>query len=123
EARRVKNFVKFLEEANVASGSERKALLDKAGHLMYASHLSYTNDAMLGADECDLLVKLVREREHQGLYGAKITGGGSGGTVAVLCDISASADQAIEEIMRIYAEKTGLEAQAFWGSSPGAWAA
>jgi hypothetical protein len=45
---------------------------------MYGSHLSYTNDAMLGADECDLLVDLVRARESAGLYGAKITGGGSG---------------------------------------------
>ena len=38
----------------------RKLELDKAGHLMYASHLSYTNDALLGADECDLLVDLAR---------------------------------------------------------------
>ena len=37
---------------------------------MYASHFSYTNDAMLGSDECDLLVKLVRDRERAGLYGA-----------------------------------------------------
>ncbi len=122
EARRVRNFVMFLEEASVATGKERKALLDRAGHLMYASHLSYTNDAMLGAEECDQLVKLVREREHQGLYGAKITGGGSGGTVAVLCDISAAADGAIEEIKGIYRKETGLEPQAFLGSSPGAWA-
>jgi galactokinase len=123
EARRVKNFVKYLEQANGTQGRERKGMLDRAGHLMYASHLSYTVDAMLGADECDLLVKLVRERERQGLYGAKITGGGSGGTVAVLCDISASADAAIQEIMREYQAQTGLKPEAFMGSSAGAWAA
>jgi L-arabinokinase len=123
EARRVKLFVEFLEEAAQMDvrDRDRKGVLDKAGHLMYASHLSYTNDAMLGADECDLLVKLVREREHHGLYGAKITGGGSGGTVAVLADISAQADAAIAEIMSEYQRQTGRAPEAFLGSSPGAW--
>jgi galactokinase len=123
EARRVKNFVGFLEDAakKPVGSPERKLLLDKAGHLMYASHLSYTNDAMLGADECDLLVKLVRDRESQGLYGAKITGGGSGGTVAVLCDVGPRADGAVTEIMSEYEKATGRKPEAFLGSSPGAW--
>src|SRR6202044_1511861 len=92
------------------------------GHLMYASHLSYTNDAMLGAPECDLLVKLVRDREAAGLYGAKITGGGSGGTMAVLADISPRADAVLAEIMNVYEQQSGHKAEAFLGSSPGAWA-
>jgi L-arabinokinase len=97
-------------------------LLDKAGHMMYASHLSYTNDARLGADECDLLVDLVRQREKSGLYGAKITGGGSGGTVAVMCDISDRADAAIEQLLREYERRTGLKPEPFAGTTPGAWA-
>ena len=124
EARRVQNFTRFLEDAAAiadATSPDRKLLLDKAGHLMYASHLSYTNDAMLGADECDRLVKLVRRNEHAGLYGAKITGGGSGGTVAVLCDISEKADAAIGHIMTEYEQQTGKRAEAFLNSSPGAW--
>ena len=67
EARRVRNFVQFLEAAAAipqGGGSstlaQRKLALDKAGHLMYGSHVSYTRDALLGADECDLLVALVR---------------------------------------------------------------
>jgi galactokinase len=95
--------------------------LDRAGHLMYGSHLSYTNDALLGADECDLLVQLVRGRESQGLYGAKITGGGSGGTVAVLCEQSSEADGAIAQIMDRYAQQTGKKPESFLGDSPGAW--
>jgi L-arabinokinase len=121
EARRVRRFVEFLQKAYTLVGPQRKLALDQAGHLMYASHLSYTNDAMLGADECDLLVKLVREREHAGLYGAKITGGGSGGTVAVLCDDSPSADGAIAELMTVYQQRTGHAPEAMTGSSPGAW--
>jgi len=88
---------------------------------MYASHLSYTNDAMLGADECDLLVQLVRDRESAGLYGAKITGGGSGGTVAILAEQSPGADAAIAQIMSVYEQRTGNKPEAFVGTSPGAW--
>jgi L-arabinokinase len=90
---------------------------------MYASHLSYTIDAMLGADECDTLVALVRKHEKLGLYGATITGGGSGGTVAILCNISPRADEAIAAIMSEYESKTRLKPEAFTGSSAGAWEA
>jgi galactokinase len=121
EARRVRRFTEFLELADKATGSARKLALDQAGHLMYASHLSYTNDALLGADECDLLVKLVRDLEPAGLYGAKITGGGSGGTVAVLAESGAGVDAAICEIMTEYQQQTGIKPEAFTGSSRGAW--
>jgi galactokinase len=123
EARRVKNFVGHLETASglPIGSSERGLALDKAGHLMYASHLSYTNDALLGAPECDLIVDLVRKRERAGLYGAKITGGGSGGTVAVLADVGSKTDQALVEIMAAYEEETGKKPEAFLGTSPGAW--
>jgi galactokinase len=121
EARRVRRFVEFLERAHAATGPKRKLLLDQAGHLMYASHLSYTNDALLGADECDLLVQLVRDREPAGLYGARITAGGAGGTVAVLCDDTPSADAAVAEVMAFYQHRTGLVPEAITGTSPGAW--
>lgn len=123
EARRVKKFVGFLEEArNHPNGSREKMLaLDKAGHLMYASHISYTEDAKLGAPECDLLVKLARDAEAEGIYGAKITGGGSGGAVAILCNTGDKADAAISKIMADYADQTKLHPEAFMGSSPGAW--
>ena len=123
EARRVRQFAEALEQANAAPPGTRDQgkWLDRAGHLMYASHLSYTNDAMLGAPECDLLVQLVREREKLGLYGAKITGGGSGGTVAVLADVGARADGALADVMAEYAKQTGLKPEAFTGTSPGAW--
>jgi galactokinase len=124
EARRVRRFVEELELATrerAENPTRRSPALDRAGHLMYGSHLSYTNDALLGADECDLLVKLVRERESAGLYGAKITGGGSGGTVAVLCENGPAADAAIAQIMDLYASQTGKKPEAFLGDSPGAW--
>jgi L-arabinokinase len=123
DARRVRNFVTFIEETGaLPDGSlKRRTALNKAGHLMYASHISYTRDALMGADECDLLVELVRNRERAGFYGARISAGGCGGTVAVLCDIGQGVDAAIGQIMREYQQRTGREPRAFLGAGPGAW--
>jgi L-arabinokinase len=52
------------------------------------------------------------------LYGAKITGGGSGGTVAILGRHDAG--PAVDELAREYTERTGRETYVFCGSSPGA---
>jgi galactokinase len=121
ESRRVRRFAGFLEQAAMLNPTERKLDLDRCGHLMYASHQSYGMDAMLGAPECDLLVDLVRRREPHGLYGARMTGGGSGGTVAVLCDTGDRADFAIDQIMDEYYRRTGRKPEAFRTSGPGAW--
>ena len=53
-----------------------------------------------------------------GLYGAKITGGGSGGTVAVLGRADAAAE--VENVARRYGQETGHPVYVFSGSSPGA---
>jgi L-arabinokinase len=61
-----------------------EATLRSLGELMYESHASYTACG-LGSAGTDRLVALVRQAgPARGFYGAKITGGGSGGTVAVL---------------------------------------
>ena len=122
ESHRIRNFVQYLELSSQfpPDSRDRHLQFDKAGHLMYASHLSYTNDALLGAPECDLLVDLVRKYEPKGLYGAKITGGGSGGTVAILADISKKSDEALNLIMSEYRSSTGIVPELFAHSSPGA---
>lgn len=123
EARRVNEFIRHLTEASTATDpTARKLSLDKAGHLMYASHKSYTDNALLGADECDWLVDAVRANESGGLYGAKITGGGSGGTVAVLCNEGGRSDDTLATILRDYEQKWSLKPDLFVASSPGGWA-
>jgi L-arabinokinase len=123
EAQRIRNFVSFIEQANALppDARERGIILDKAGHLMYASHLSYTIDAGLGADECDLLVDLVRRHERDELYGARITGGGGGGTVAIFANVSHRSDGAIRKICDEYAKQTGRIAEVLPDSGTGAW--
>ncbi len=89
------------------------------GGLMYESHESYSACG-LGAEGTDALVALVREVGTQGeLYGAKITGGGSGGTVAVLG--RRDAGESVSCVAAEYARRTGQpRAVVMSGSSPGA---
>ncbi len=90
-----------------------------AGKLMYASHHSYGRWCGMGCRETDLLVRLVRELgPAHGLYGAKITGGGCGGTVAVLA--RADACNKLKDVASQYQQRTGLEAEILRGSSDGA---
>ncbi|MGE0103858.1 MAG: galactokinase [Blastocatellales bacterium] len=88
------------------------------GELMFRSHASYTACG-LGSDGTDALVRLVIEAGYEsGLYGAKITGGGSGGTVAVL-GLSDAEDE-VYDIADRYSETTGRRALVIAGTSPGA---
>jgi L-arabinokinase len=122
ESRRVKHFCDFLEQLNLNPEPRNlnPKLLHKAGHLMYASHHSYTHDAHLGHPHCDLLVNLVRQREHLGLYGARVTAAGQGGAIAILADISQSSDEALQQIMQTYQQKSNHTPTLFTHSSPGA---
>lgn len=99
---------------------ERDALVE-AGELMYASHWSYSQRCGMGSLETDQLVGLIRERgPARGLYGAKITGMGCGGAVAVLMSTATAARAALEEAVQAFREKTGRDAAICFGSSPGA---
>ena len=76
---RVSKFAELL-----ATGLDHTETARQMGELMLQSHASY-GACGLGSDGTDVLVKLVMEvGPERGLFGAKITGGGSGGTVAVL---------------------------------------
>ena len=103
------------------------AKLKELGALMYQSHASYSKCG-LGADATDRIVELVKEagpRAH--LYGAKITGGGCGGTVCILGRDSPRAQRSLERIIIRYAHEaqrfgvpSGQVPLIFSGSSMGA---
>jgi len=89
----------------------------RLGELMYASHASYSACG-LGSDGTDRLVALVREAGPSvGVYGAKITGGGSGGTVAVLAEHGKQ--HAVADIAGRYARESGRASAVYVGSSDG----
>jgi len=104
----------FAELLGTPIGARQLELL---GELMYQSHASYSACG-LGSAGTDRLVELVKQAgPQQGLYGAKITGGGSGGTVAVLG--SKDAAVTIARVAEQYASETGHQPYLFQGSSPG----
>lgn len=99
---------------------ERDALVE-AGELMYASHWSYGQRCGMASIESDVLVNCIRERgAARGLYGAKVTGGGCGGTIGVLMADTPQAHEALAEACNEFAGKSGLNPQVLVGSSPGA---
>jgi galactokinase len=98
--------------------SHNEGALSELGRLMYESHGSYS-DCGLGSPGTDQIVRLVQDAgPDKGLFGARITGGGSGGTVAVLG--RSDAGKVITEIAEQYRNRTGYSPYVFSGSSPGA---
>lgn len=110
---RVQRFRELLQY-DIVNDVQFRAL----GELMYQSHASYTACG-LGSSGTDLLVELASAAgPAAGVYGAKITGGGSGGTVAVIA--RPDANEAVYSIAAQYQAETGRNAVVLGGSSPGA---
>jgi galactokinase len=61
-------------------------LLAQVGELMRLTHKGYTSIG-LGAPELDTMLDALTNElgESAGVFGARISGGGSGGTIAILC--------------------------------------
>jgi galactokinase len=112
DARRAREFAGYIEQAQTQTGAEKKLTLDKAGHLMYASHISGTNNVGLGSEIAGKFVDLVRASESAGLYGARLTGVASG-TVAVLCNDTAEAREKLIELLGQLPGPLGASARVF----------
>jgi L-arabinokinase len=109
----------FIDALKAASAGDERALVT-AGECMYAAHESYRTNCRLSVEEVDFLVDSVRARgAKRGLYGAKITGGGTGGTVAVFGRLDALKEY-IPEIATEYSRRIGALPEIFEGTSPGA---
>lgn len=80
------------------------------GQFLNQSHASLRDDYEVSCPEVDLLVELAGQLD--GVLGARITGGGFGGCTVNL--IHAGAVEAFNErVVRVYQEKTGIEAQVY----------
>lgn len=121
ENHRVNSFAHLLQSLNGMSDSpsEKKSIYRLLGEAMFESHSSYSACG-LGCYATDELVQAVCDAgSAKGVYGAKITGGGSGGTVCVLC-VGEEGLETVQEIAGLFAEKHAIEPVLFTGSSPGA---
>ena len=111
--------LRFMQALRAAKQGDKKALV-KAGECMYGAHDSYKDNCHLSVEEVDVLVDAVRQRgPKDGLYGAKITGGGTGGTVAIFGQLDALKKH-VPQIAREYSRRIGVMPDIFEGTSPGA---
>lgn len=97
ESHRASEWLRYLAEAATENEpGRRKLALDKAGHLMYASHKSQRDNVGFGSDNADRLVDQIRANEIDGFFGGRLT---TGGWVAILCDRSVRSDEAMARLL------------------------
>src|SRR5262249_37291707 len=80
------------------------------GKLMYASHESLRRDYEVSCRELDLLVDIAARRD--GVFGARMTGGGFGGCTVNLVAPD-SVDEFISTIGREYEKETGMRPRCY----------
>jgi len=84
ETRRARHVVSEIERTLQAVEALKKGEYRHFGELMYASHDSLRNDFEVSCDELDEVV--AQASRCDGVYGARMTGGGFGGSAIVLVD-------------------------------------
>jgi galactokinase len=104
-------MVKTLLEAASWSGSD--SMLPLIGEIFCQSHVAYS-ECGLGSEACD---ELVSRALKAGFPGAKMTGGGAGGVVAILGRDDDR--QAVHALAQQYAACRGTMSHIFEGSSSG----
>ena len=115
---RAKSFAQCMQRA--ASQGDSSAIR-QAGELMYASHWSYGQRCGLGSIETDLLVNLIRHVDADaGIHGARVTGHGCGGVVAVLMEDTDRAAEAVRCVVEEFGVRTAHTATVLPSGGAGA---
>jgi galactokinase len=124
--------LKMLQDANLEPQLQKRALhviaentrtilaaealstdnLAEFGRLMFASHDSLRDLYEVSCAELDTLVDAARRLQGSGLFGARMTGGGFGGSAIMLCRPEA-ADFIIDELRDAFQEKFGSSPHVF----------
>jgi galactokinase len=102
--RRARHVVTEDDRVLAAVAVMRSGELEALGQLFYASHDSMRDDYEVSIPEIDLIVDLARALPD--VYGARLTGGGFGGSVVMLTKPGAASDVA-SRIAADYAGRTG----------------
>jgi galactokinase len=98
----------IMENARVLAAVDRLRAGDLAGlgRLFYESHASQRDDYEVSVPEIDLLIELAQAEPD--VYGARLTGGGFGGSVVMLARAGQGGTVA-GRIARSYAERSGCQ--------------
>ena len=102
--RRARHVVTENERVLQAVQAMRGGELQRLGELFHASHFSMRDDYQVSIPEIDAIVELARNDAE--VYGARLTGGGFGGSVVMLARAGKGAAVA-GRIARQYAKQTG----------------
>ena len=114
---RIHEFKNLLE--NFRMQKDKTKSLIRMGELMLQSHESY-NRVGLGNESTNVIVKMVYEKGGvYGVFGARITGGGNGGTVCIL-SYGKQGKEMIKQIHQQYERRIKQKSFLFTGSSGGA---
>lgn len=96
------------ENARVHEAVRRfeKADFRRVGELFYESHASMRDDYEVSVPEIDLLVESARG--EAGVYGARLTGGGFGGSIVILAEAGTGARVGAAVLKKYRAHSPGL---------------
>ena len=118
EGGRTRDFAKHIAQS---AGPDDRTSIIKAGKIMRRSHWSYGQRCALGSVETDRLSSLLRRNDtRDGVYGARVSGHGSGGMMVVLMEASDEARQKLNGVLTEYKEIIGRTATIHEGTSHGA---
>ena len=118
ENARVNEFKNLLK--NFKKQDDKQASLIQMGNLMMQSHESYSAVG-LGNEYTDKIVEMIRDAgPAHGVFGARVSGGGNGGTVCIL-SYGKEGKNAVKEIYRKYKQIKKQKLFFFSGSSHGAY--
>ena len=105
--RRARHVITENARVRGAVSAMRDGDLERLGKLLYLSHQSLRDDFEVSIPEIDLLVELARREPD--VYGARITGGGFGGSVVIVAE-AGKGRQLGERIVAEYGKQTEQKA-------------
>ncbi len=104
--RRARHVITENDRVRQAVAAMRAGDLKQLGELFYASHASMRDDYQVSIPEIDLIVELARA--DGAVYGARLTGGGFGGSVVMLAH-AGQGKKVAERIAEDYAKRSGQQ--------------
>lgn len=111
--RRARHVVGEISRTIAAAAALARNDFETLGPLMAASHDSLRDDFEVSCEELDIMVEIARKIGRQGgVIGARMTGGGFGGSTVTLCE-SRKAAEIATTLATEYEKATGIKPQIF----------
>ncbi len=111
--RRARHIVTEIARTQAAALALEANDFTELGILMQASHVSLRDDFEVSCEELDLMVTIANDiGPRGGVLGARMTGGGFGGSTVTLCD-SDQAESIMATMRMVYQQATGIEPEIF----------